>query len=151
MSELTRINILREKLGWGEKEIEELCKELEFIKRNQKETIEHDNRRNKAVKLLNQIGVSYRTKGRKYILEGVLYILQHGEVKITRELYPQIAKKFNTSPVNVERDIRVSIDNCFKRKNNLLTEIFEDVKNSRNGRVTNGEFIYGLVSYLSNY
>ena len=139
MSELTRINTLREKLGWGEKEIEELCKEIEILKKAK------NNRKKEVVELLNRIGVSFSTKGRKYIVEGVLYILQHGEVKITRELYSHIAKKFDTNPAGVERSIRISINKCFKRKDTLLTEIFG------NDRVTNSEFIYGLALYLSDY
>ena len=97
--------------------------------------------------LLDELGAPCRFSGREYILEATQYVLIHGKVNFSKELYPHIAKKFDSTPSRVERDIRVIIEKCFEQHNEQLLSIFQNTINPKSGKVTNSEFIYGLANY----
>ena len=99
-------------------------------------------------KLLNEIGVPYRLSGREYVAEAVLYVIKNGRAGVTLTLYPYIGRKYEVSQACVERSIRTVIDVVFKTYNEKVQEIFSTTTNNQTGKVSNSEFIYGLVSYL---
>ena len=62
--------------------------------------------------------------------------------RITKELYPGIAKRFNTSPSKVERAIRHAIEVAWTRgKIENINQLFGYNIYSKNDKPTNGEFI----------
>ena len=70
--------------------------------------------------------------------------------RITKELYPSIAKKFNTTPSKVERAIRHSIDVAWSRgKVENINQLFGYVVYDKNDKPTNGEFIALVADKLS--
>jgi len=61
---------------------------------------------------------------------------------ITKDLYPKIAEKYNTTPSRVERAIRHAIELAWDRGNvDLMTEYFGYTINFERGKPTNAEFI----------
>ena len=61
---------------------------------------------------------------------------------ITKVLYPEIAKKFQTTPSRVERAIRHAIEVAWSRgKLDTLDELFGYTVSNRKGKPTNSEFI----------
>ena len=65
---------------------------------------------------------------------------------ITKELYPSIAKKCNTTPSRVERAIRHAIEVAWSRgKMDTINELFGYTINTGKGKPTNSEFI-ALIS-----
>ena len=63
--------------------------------------------RAKIEDVLFAMGVPARIKGFNYIVDAVEYIEDHGtDISMTKWLYPDIAKKNNTTPSRVERAIR---------------------------------------------
>ena len=61
---------------------------------------------------------------------------------ITKELYPKIADKYDTTPSRVERAIRHAIELAWSRGNiDLMTEFFGYTINLQKGKPTNSEFI----------
>ena len=62
-------------------------------------------------KILHELGVPSHIKGYQYIREGITIIYENPDVigGITKELYPDIATKFETTVSRVERAIRHSI------------------------------------------
>ena len=61
---------------------------------------------------------------------------------ITRELYPNIAKKHDTTPSKVERAIRHAIEVAWSRgKIDNINNLFGVKVYSANEKPTNGEFI----------
>jgi two-component system response regulator (stage 0 sporulation protein A) len=68
---------------------------------------------------------------------------------ITKELYPTIAKKCNTTPSRVERAIRHAIEVAWNRgKVEVLDALFGYTINNNKGKPTNSEFIALIADRL---
>lgn len=103
-------------------------------------------------KLLTSLGVSAHLKGFKYIYYGITLFLNdanYENLEITKRLYPDIAKQFNTLPTRVERNIRNAIEVVFKKgSNELIQEVFGVSFGINKERTTNSEFLIGIKNYL---
>ena len=73
--------------------------------------IYHNNLQISITKILHELGIPSHIKGYQYIREGISILYERPEVigGITKELYPDIANKFDTTVSRVERAIR---QNC---------------------------------------
>lgn len=94
------------------------------------------------------IGIPAHIRGYQYLREAVRMVLETPDMinRITKELYPGIAKKFNTSSSKVERAIRHAIEVAWGRgRIDVLNQIFGHSVCSLDAKPTNGEFI-ALVS-----
>ena len=70
--------------------------------------------------------------------------------KITKELYPEIAKRFETTPSKVERAIRHAIEVAWNRgKIENINHVFGYQIYGKNDKPTNGEFIALMADRLS--
>ena len=68
---------------------------------------------------------------------------------VTKELYPSIASKFNTTPSRVERAIRHAIEVAWTRgKVDTIDKIFGYTVNTNKGKPTNSEFIAMVADKL---
>ena len=106
----------------------------------------------KITAILLAIGIPANIKGYPYLREAVTLAIENTDIvnKITKELYPQIARKFDTSASKVERAVRHAIDVAWNRgriKN--MNEIFGIEIYSANDRPTNGEFIALVADRIS--
>ncbi len=89
-------------------------------------------------------GIPAHIKGYHYLREGIRMVYHDQTLinRITKELYPGIAKKFNTSASKVERAIRHSIEVAWTRgKIENLNALFGYNIYGKNDKPTNGEFI----------
>ena len=69
--------------------------------------------------------------------------------QITKILYPDIAKKYHTTPSRVERAIRHSIEVAWGRGNQKTVEsIFGYTVSANRGKPTNSEFIAMIADKL---
>ena len=87
----------------------------------------HNNLQISTTKILHELGVPSHIKGYLYIREGIMMLYERPEVigGITKELYPEIASKYNTTVSRVERAIRHAIEVSWNRGNwQLMEEIF---------------------------
>lgn len=67
--------------------------------------------RTKIENILMEMGTPAGTKGFNYIADAVEYIDENGtDISVTKELYPEIAKKRNTTSSRVERAIRHALN-----------------------------------------
>ena len=66
----------------------------------------------KVYRLIRQLGMTSKYKGYYYVAEAVMMSmeLQDYPIKITKDIYPYLAKKFKSTPVNIEHDIRTVIN-----------------------------------------
>ena len=95
-------------------------------------------------KILHELGVPSHIKGYQYIRE-------RPEVVggITKELYPDVAKKYNTTVSRVERAIRHAIEVSWNRGNwQLMEEIFGHSVDIDKAKPTNSEFIVTVADKL---
>ena len=102
-------------------------------------------------KILHELGVPSHIKGYQYIREGIYIIYENPEVigGITKELYPDIATKFETTVSRVERAIRHAIEVSWNRGNwDLMEEIFGHSVDIDKAKPTNSEFIVTVADKL---
>ena len=102
-------------------------------------------------KTLHELGVPSHIKGYEYIRNGISMVYQHPEIigGITKELYPEIAKKYNSTVSRVERAIRHAIEVSWNRGNwDLMEEIFGHSVDIDKAKPTNSEFIVTIADKL---
>ncbi len=101
--------------------------------------------------IMHQIGIPAHVKGYHYIREAILMVVKDVSLlgAVTKELYPGIAKKFNTAPSRVERGIRHAIELAWERGHaDTLKRIFGYSMNIERQKPTNSEFIALLADKL---
>ena len=89
-------------------------------------------------------GIPAHIKGYHYLREGIRLVYNDPDLinRITKELYPGIAKRFDTSASKVERAIRHAIEVAWTRgKIENLNALFGYNIYGKNDKPTNGEFI----------
>ena len=89
-------------------------------------------------------GIPAHIKGYHYLREGIRMVYYSPQMinRITKELYPGIAKRFGTSASKVERAIRHAIEVAWTRgKIENLNALFVLNVYGKNDKPTNGEFI----------
>lgn len=106
----------------------------------------------KITNIFLTIGIPAHIKGYHFLREAIKMVVENNDVinRITKELYPGIAKKYNTTPSKVERAIRHSIDVAWNRgKVENINKLFGYVVYDKNDKPTNGEFIALVADKLS--
>lgn len=105
----------------------------------------------KVTNILHEIGVPAHIRGYHYMREAIIMSVNDMDVLnyITKELYPSIAKKCNTTPSRVERAIRHAIEVAWNRgKIDAIDELFGYTINNHKGKPTNSEFIALIADRL---
>ncbi len=111
----------------------------------------HNNLQISITKILHELGIPSHIKGYQYIREAVGIIYEHPETigGITKELYPELADKFDTTVSRVERAIRHAIEVSWNRGSwDLMEEIFGHSVDIDKAKPTNSEFIVTIADKL---
>ncbi len=101
--------------------------------------------------IIHEVGVPAHIKGYQYLREAIFMVVKDVELLngITKELYPGIAKKFNTTPSRVERAIRHAIEVAWSRgRIETINKLFGYTIHDEKGKPTNGEFIAMVADKL---
>ena len=109
---------------------------------------------NKQIKHIIQLQKKARLRREEnvFIAEGPRMVIETPEMmsRITKELYPGIARKFGTTSSKVERAIRHAIEVAWNRgRIDALDEAFGKNVCSLDDKPTNGEFIALVADRLS--
>ncbi len=102
----------------------------------------------KITQVIQEIGIPAHIKGYLYLRESINIVIDDIEYlgAVTKELYPAVAEKFNTTSSRVERAIRHAIEVAWNRGNiETINKIFGYTVNTNKGKPTNSEFI-ALIS-----
>lgn len=102
-------------------------------------------------KSLNEIGVPARLKGYRYVITAVKRIIENDEAleSVTKILYPDVAKKHNSTAQRVEKAIRHAIEVAWSKEgNSLAREEFEYIISVGKSRPTNSEFLAKLAQEI---
>ncbi|MDD4291403.1 MAG: sporulation transcription factor Spo0A [Clostridia bacterium] len=97
------------------------------------------------------VGIPAHIKGYQYLREGIKLAIDNPLIinSITKELYPQIAMRYETSASKVERAIRHAIDVAWSRgKIENINTLFGVRVYTNNEKPTNGEFIALLADKM---
>lgn len=101
--------------------------------------------------VIHEIGVPAHIKGYQYLREAIMMVINDIDVinQITKQLYPDIAEKYHTTPSRVERAIRHAIEVAWTRgKNEAVENIFGYTVSAAKGKPTNSEFIALIADKL---
>lgn len=94
--------------------------------------------------IMHQIGVPAHIKGYQYLREAIILAINDTEMmnSVTKQLYPTVAKTFNTTSSRVERAIRHAIEVAWDRGDvEVLSSYFGYTIHNTRGKPTNSEFI----------
>lgn len=111
----------------------------------------HSNLQISITKMLHELGMPSHIKGYQYIREGITMIYNDPNIigGITKELYPELASKFDTTISRVERAIRHAIEVSWNRGNwDYMEELFGHSVDIDKAKPTNSEFIVTVADKL---
>ena len=102
--------------------------------------------------VIHQIGIPANIKGYHYLREAILKSIDDRAMldRITKMLYPAVARSYSTTSSRVERAIRHAIDVAWTRGNiDIINAYFGCTVSSYKGRPTNSEFIAMISDRLA--
>lgn len=106
----------------------------------------------KITNIFLMIGIPAHIKGYHFLREAIKMVVENNDLinRITKELYPGIAKHYNTTPSKVERAIRHAIEVAWARgKIENINQVFGYNVYTHNDKPTNGEFIALVADKLT--
>lgn len=101
--------------------------------------------------VIHEVGVPAHIKGYQYLREAIIMVVNNIDVinQITKQLYPEIAAKYGTTPSRVERAIRHAIEVAWARgQTDTVENIFGYTVSAAKGKPTNSEFIAMIADKL---
>lgn len=118
----------------------------------EKDSVKKDfNLESKITKTIQEIGVPAHIKGYLYLRKAIHIVVNDMDYlgAITKELYPAVAKEYNTTTSRVERAIRHAIEVAWNRGDvDTLERIFGYTISNNKGKPTNSEFIALIADRL---
>lgn len=101
--------------------------------------------------VIHEVGVPAHIKGYQYLREAIMMVVNNIDIinQITKQLYPDIASKYSTTPSRVERAIRHAIEVAWTRgQTETVESIFGYTISAAKGKPTNSEFIAMIADKL---
>ena len=79
----------------------------------------------KVYGLIRRLGANSKYKGYFFVAEAVKISMgdQCKPLRITKDIYPCLARKYRSTPTNIEHDIRTMVNVCWEGNKKLLDEI----------------------------
>lgn len=104
-----------------------------------------------VTRMIHQMGVPAHVKGYQYLRDAIVSVVIEVSLlgAVTKELYPMIAVKYQTTPSRVERAIRHAIELAWDRGNvDFMNRFFGYTINVDRGKPTNSEFVAMVADKL---
>lgn len=101
--------------------------------------------------IIHEIGIPAHIKGYMYLREAINMVVNDIDLlsSVTKELYPSVGKKFNTTASRVERAMRHAIEVAWSRGQvETINKIFGYTIRNEKGKPTNSEFIAMVADKL---
>ena len=105
-----------------------------------------------VTEIIHEIGVPAHIKGYQYLREAIILTIKDMDIinAVTKVLYPEVAKRFSTTPSRVERAIRHAIEVAWDRGDiEVLQKYFGYTVSNIKGKPTNSEFIAMIADSLT--
>ena len=105
-----------------------------------------------VTEIIHEIGIPAHIKGYQYPREAIILTINDMEIinAVTKVLYPEVAKRFGTTPSRVERAIRHAIEVAWDRGDvEVLQKFFGYTVSNIKGKPTNSEFIAMIADRIS--
>lgn len=104
-------------------------------------------------RILLELGVPNSIKGHALLVCAIRMVAEDPSIaeQITKELYPEVAKRFGDIPSRAERAIRHAIEVSFDRCDSRVIErYFGNTVSPKKDKPTNSEFITRLADVVRN-
>lgn len=105
----------------------------------------------RITQIMRDVGVPAHIKGYQYMRDAVMLVIEDLELisSVTKRLYPELARRYKTTPSRVERAIRHAIEVAWTRGQvDTIHDLFGYTINTRKGKPTNSEFIAMIADKL---
>ncbi len=106
---------------------------------------------NQITEILHEVGIPAHIKGYMYLRTAILTTYYNIDIlgQVTKVLYPDIARTYNTTSSRVERAIRHAIEVAWNRGNtDAIDDIFGYTVSAVKAKPTNSEFIAMIADKL---
>lgn len=104
-----------------------------------------------VTKVMLELGVPAHLRGYQYMRTAIAWCVEDMERvgSVTKLLYPELAKYYQTTSQKVERAIRNAVEVSWGRGNEeLFDRLFGYSPEDGNGRPTNSEYIGVIADYI---
>ncbi len=131
--------------------IAETTSKIEYAKGKAQKDNLHIQIQADITEILHEIGIPAHIKGYTYLRKAISDVFYNNEYlgQITKLLYPEIAKFYQTTSSRVERAIRHAIEIAWNRGNiEAIDHIFGYTVNAAKAKPTNSEFIAMIADKL---
>ena len=146
VKELKHFEPTKNKASFSSREIKAQYIEIDSDKKKTQENLEA-----LVTNIIHEVGVPAHIKGYQYLREAIMMVVNDIDVinQITKQLYPDIALKYKTTPSRVERAIRHAIEVAWGRgQDDTVENIFGYTVSASKGKPTNSEFIAMIADKL---
>ena len=109
------------------------------------------NLESRIVEVLRDLGVPTNLKGYDYLRSAIAMCVEDKTIleSIIGRLYPEMAKRYHTTPSRVERAIRHAIEVAWDRCDfDVMRQYFGNTISPSRGKTTNSEFVSCVVNQL---
>lgn len=105
--------------------------------------------RSQTANMLLLLGISPKLRGYAYLREALILKAEKPDQSITKELYPEVAKRCDCAPMHVERSVRSAIAAAWENRDDQMWRLyFTPDATGIIPRPTNGAFISRLADCL---
>lgn len=120
----------------------------QILSKNRKKTRKEEQKIMKEIfGIIRKLGVTSNYKGYFFVADAIELAMnsQDKPIRITKDIYPDLAKKYKTTSLNIEHNIRTVINVCWETNRQQIVEIagFPLIY-----KPTNSEFIDMIAYYL---
>lgn len=103
-----------------------------------------------ATALLLSLNAPTSQRGFRYLRDGILLMMADPDQQLTKALYPAIARKYDTSPANVEKCIRTTVRCAWeRRREEVWKQYFPLAPNGQIPRPTSGQFLRRMADVMA--
>ena len=123
---------------------EAILENMRLLQGDSEEELHAPGLENLVTSIIHEVGVPAHIKGYQYVREAIMISVEDMDVinSVTKVLYPEVAKRFGTTPSRVERAIRHAIEVAWDRGDlETLQKFFGYTVSNAKGKPTNSEFI----------
>jgi two-component system response regulator (stage 0 sporulation protein A) len=106
---------------------------------------------NEITEILHEVGIPAHIKGYMFLRTAIMITYDNIDIlgQVTKVLYPDIARTYNTTSSRVERAIRHAIEVAWNRGNtDAINDIFGYTVSASKSKPTNSEFIAMIADKL---
>lgn len=126
---------------------------VDSFKRKEEKSIDfyNSNLQVSISKMLHDLGIPSHIKGYQFLRDAVSMIFENPDIigGITKELYPELASRYDTTVSRVERAIRHAVEISWNRGDiDLMEKIFGHSVDIDRAKPTNSEFIVTIADKL---